>query len=889
MITEITKFTNGSKFYRADLHIHSFGPKTGSYDVTDENMTPENIVNTAIAENIQVISITDHNEILNVEAAQAHAEGLPIYIVPGIELSTTQGHLLVYFESYIKLKSFYGNLEISSDRKLCKHTISQCLNIADKYDGFGVLAHIDKDAGLEKEISGFPPFKELIFHESNLLGIEITNIENSIFYSDLDTVPERKTIINKRRQILKQEQNHDLAKILSSDAHKIDQFGRNASGNKKLTRLKLDSLNYHSLRIAFIDSSARMRIEDLIPNAFPHFVGIKFDGGLLDKQIINFSKNLTCLIGGRGTGKSTVLESIKATSGNKVKENFIDNEVWSDRISLVFEDETGRQIIFNKDKLCELVNQTDPGNGINIVDIESISQGETAETIRNVDKDPSILLKFIDDFIDFGTLKEEDEEVCQSLLDNQALIERLQIEVSNIPAYQKAKLNAEDQLKALKEKDATKIIEMEQSLVSERVLRNDLITNLNNLFRSIRDSLADKSIFDLVSNLDENKVAIGKIEFSEVKSIINNLSAEIDKLSNQFRDDSKRIIDEINKKLTEWKSKEAEIQSKIEEIRKDLEARGIKLDIAFIRKVTQDVSDFNSKLNDLNIKQKSLNQLKIDRIELVKKRLTIKERIFYHRYEFAKKLNENLKTTVVDYGITLKFSQGCFSPDLQNLIREAMNWRIFTKPELIVSNLSFSGLLNCLQKKDISKITSIKSLQGSSVFVDDEANQIIQELTKNVTLFNIERCPFEDFPEIIVTKQITESDGTSRYVPKNFSKLSLGQQQSIMLSILLFSNRNCPLVIDQPEDNLDNEFIYRTLVKNLRKIKEHRQVIIATHNPNIAVLGDAELIIPLKSTNDKSYILNRGSIDNSETKKMTCEILEGGEIAFIKRKDIYGF
>ena len=85
----------------------------------------------------------------------------------------------------------------------------------------------------------------------------------------------------------------------------------------------------------------------------------------------------------------------------------------------------------------------------------------------------------------------------------------------------------------------------------------------------------------------------------------------------------------------------------------------------------------------------------------------------------------------------------------------------------------------------------------------------------------------------------------------------LGQQQSILLSILLFSNRNCPLLIDQPEDNLDSEFIYKTLVKNLRRIKEHRQVIIVTHNANIAVLGDAELIVPLKSTSDKTHIVDQ--------------------------------
>ena len=104
----------------------------------------------------------------------------------------------------------------------------------------------------------------------------------------------------------------------------------------------------------------------------------------------------------------------------------------------------------------------------------------------------------------------------------------------------------------------------------------------------------------------------------------------------------------------------------------------------------------------------------------------------------------------------------------------------------------------------------------------------------------------------------------------------------------MLSDSNKPLIIDQPEDNLDSEFIYKTIVKNLRKIKEQRQVIIVTHNANIAVLGDAELIIPLKSTSIKTHVLNSGSIDRKETREICCEILEGGKRAFVQRKDIYG-
>jgi len=123
---------------------------------------------------------------------------------------------------------------------------------------------------------------------------------------------------------------------------------------------------------------------------------------------------------------------------------------------------------------------------------------------------------------------------------------------------------------------------------------------------------------------------------------------------------------------------------------------------------------------------------------------------------------------------------------------------------------------------------------------------------------------------------------------RSLAHLSLGQQQSILLAILLQSNSTNPLLIDQPEDNLDSEFIYKTIVDNLRKIKEKRQIIIVTHNPNIAVLGDAELIIPLKSTSVKTHITDRGSIDRTEIRGLCCDILEGGKQAFISRQKLYG-
>src|SRR5262245_38924858 len=93
---EIDSLSDGAHFLRADLHIHSFGPN-GSYDVKDSTMTPAAIVDLAINENLQVIAITDHNVIGNVRAALAHSERKDILVIPGVELSTPNGHLLLYF------------------------------------------------------------------------------------------------------------------------------------------------------------------------------------------------------------------------------------------------------------------------------------------------------------------------------------------------------------------------------------------------------------------------------------------------------------------------------------------------------------------------------------------------------------------------------------------------------------------------------------------------------------------------------------------------------------------------------------------------------------------------------------------------------------------------
>lgn len=124
-----------------------------------------------------------------------------------------------------------------------------------------------------------------------------------------------------------------------------------------------------------------------------------------------------------------------------------------------------------------------------------------------------------------------------------------------------------------------------------------------------------------------------------------------------------------------------------------------------------------------------------------------------------------------------------------------------------------------------------------------------------------------------------------RYRPLN--ELSVGQKCTAILSLILLE-RKVPLIIDQPEDDLDNRFIFDDIVRTLRREKERRQFIVATHNANIPVSGDAELIVVMEADEQSGWIPCFGSIDDSHIRGPVESILEGGREAFRIRKEKYG-
>ncbi len=145
-------------------------------------------------------------------------------------------------------------------------------------------------------------------------------------------------------------------------------------------------------------------------------------------------------------------------------------------------------------------------------------------------------------------------------------------------------------------------------------------------------------------------------------------------------------------------------------------------------------------------------------------------------------------------------------------------------------------------------------------------------------LYDLETYRVPDLP--IIKLRVGEQD-------RPLADLSVGQKCTAILSLILVE-RKTPLVIDQPEDDLDNRFVFDEIVQTLRREKERRQFIIATHNANIPVSGDAELIVVLDADEAHGWVACLGSIDDPALREPVENILEGGREAFRIRKEKYG-
>jgi energy-coupling factor transporter ATP-binding protein EcfA2/histidinol phosphatase-like PHP family hydrolase len=880
----------GAQFVRADLHIHSFG---GSHDVRDQTMTPQNIVSTAVAEGLSIIAITDHNEITNVEAALKCASGTALTVIPGMELSTPQGHLLLYTPTLASLQKLHGQLNIvdrGTQTSRCQNAMMECLELVGKLKGFGILAHVDIQSGFEIENPGAKPHKADILTHPALLGIELKLGTSPISYSDVDPDAKRAQMGQERIKRLGLGSKQFLARILNSDAHSLSALGRNASNDKKVTRLKMEKPSFSGLRIALEDADARVRIEDQVPDAIPRILGATFEGGFLNGQVIQFGHNLNCLIGGRGTGKSTAFVAVRCLSGEPDETGLVDSEVWPDLLTLCWEDQSGQQHTLSRMKDGELINEDDEDFGPTAFEIDCFGQGEAAKIALEAKSNPLALLEYLDKFVELSDAVEEEDRLRETLLALQTEIEKAEQKVLLVPQYERSLATTRQQLAALQKPEVKELIELQRALATEREIRREVTDQLAAAKDSVDGTTGREAIEAILELADPRNLSVGANEFRAIVTGATALNKAMDRVEAQAKADLQAFEAIVAAQLTAWKHKDTEAQKKIDAKRRELEALKVSFDMSYIAKLAKDEASHQQSVTNLRSWIPHLDAKRKERANTLKERWRARTKVFGLRDAFARKASATLKEALTDLKVSLKYSENAYSPEATNQIVQAMGWRTNQQPRAawLVEHLTIPRLLEALQKANTQPITDIKTVEGVQIFDQAEARTILERLGEPSVRFALERARLYDLPRLSVTREVTSPTGQKRFVVRDFSKLSLGQQQSVLLALILSSDSTRPLIIDQPEDNLDGEFIYSTLVPVLRRAKERRQVIIVTHNPNVAVLGDAEQIIVMKAMNDQGTIVSRGSIDHVATRDHACAILEGAREAFLRRAKMYG-
>ncbi|WP_029272943.1 TrlF family AAA-like ATPase [Flavobacterium sp. KJJ] len=196
--------------------------------------------------------------------------------------------------------------------------------------------------------------------------------------------------------------------------------------------------------------------------------------------------------------------------------------------------------------------------------------------------------------------------------------------------------------------------------------------------------------------------------------------------------------------------------------------------------------------------------------------------------------------------------------------------------------------------KELINSIDINDEESFKEFLEDIQSKFEDNGDKNQPPFNqlkLNKEPLE-FYDFIFGLDFLKEKYELKLDNKSIEQLSPGERgAALIVFYLLLDSNDIPLIIDQPEDNLDNHSVYKILVPFIKDAKKRRQIIIVTHNPNLAIVSDAELVIHVNidKENKNTFSFNSGAIENKKINNSIVDILEGTEPAFIKRKDKYGF
>ena len=890
----------GANWARVDLHLHSPGVETfvlpsgcNVEDDEDKKKIVSEYVNKLKEAEIKVGAITDYNGIREewFTPIQTEAKKQGITILPGVELSITGGkyglHLLLVLEESLDVDGFNRFLhsidknpqeDLVNGRKNreidSKYELETLIKeIKSKYNSIVIFPHPEDDKGLFKTFSP----KEAAKHISSIRPDAIE------YFSD-----EWESKLVSTNEI-KKEDLEKIAVIEGSDPKSIEEIGTKKRNEKqRATYVKLSEFSLDALKLALHDSKVRINLYDKPKMYHTRIKKVNINGTTFLKNVeIDFSPELNTLIGGRGVGKSAIIESIRYCldlpiySEETEKSAFVNGVIGSGgEVSVEIDKYYGDKKSFFKIKRIhgkepEIYDENNERMRFRspreIFEKERSPMVIGQKELYFISQNENFLLQLVDQLIGekIKNKQNEFENLINTLKENGRKIIDLEKNLAKKDEYEQELKSAESKIKEYEKlgvadrlKKYTQIIEDDEKVRHSTEKIVNIIERIKNTFTETKSELSG-----IVTSLRRGK--------SEKKNILEGLATESENMKEII--ERLQIVEELNrayerfKEITNnWNAEKQKAEKEIEEIKRKLGEQ--KLQPERLEDLTKRKAQLEGLLKDFKKYEDNLNSVRRERENIKQQMKIVRHELFKIREkeidDINKKLNGKVKIKVIYEGDKKNFKKY-----LTNLLQGSGIHKDAIDSITNAQKITLDGIL-ISEFITLGKDTIIEKFN----LTEKMADKLIEYFKDKNKLFVLETLFPDDLIEI-------ELNVDGKYISLN--NLSPGQKATALL-LIMFITEDRILILDQPEEDLDNRFIYEDVVNILRDLKGKKQIITATHNANIPVLGDSELIVVLDKQDGHCKIVDKGSIDKQSIKEQVKRIMEGGQEAFLRRAEKYG-
>jgi len=919
----------GSKWYKCDLHLHT----TQSKCFQDQAVTSEEWVKRAIAQGLHCIAVTDHNSGENINNIKIAAQETDLVIFPGVEITcdTSKIHLLILFDttkSSVDIGDFLILCGIAREKfgekdAFTSQSIFEVIEIANSKGALIIPAHIDDLNGLGSVSS---QNLEKLFQLECINAVQV--VHNEFLNSQAIDVPTLRTTINEYynnsnppigdetitvwNKVVKSALKSHLSLLTFSDnpnGPKDSKHGLAGIG-VQYTWIKMDQKpTLEGLRQAFLLPDFRIR-NSFVCTQNPYAPPVLWIKSVTATNTsitgaeplkIDFSPQLTTIIGGRGSGKSSLIRFIRGvfnrTAEIKELDDILkDHEDFYKRLDSVTKkgvltENSIIEVEFVRNNLLYKIKSTDIRDSqsqtieihkldattnswlpiedegfIDFFEYEHYSQKQIYEMAQET----NALRKRIDKaIVGINSLEAQRDGIRLEYLEKSAIIRTSQQQIIGKGKVQTEIKDLDSSIKLLQNSGITELIHSKEQYETQHRTLSDFSIQLK-----AREALFDSIIHDItLDDIDYLEFAPDNLsELSQLSretvSILLNIKAELEKLKTitaKAREAFEKSI--IN---SSWNKAYKNNSEEFNRHKLQLEEQGIE-DFSNFESLSKRKSDKERELTDLELVEQQLSSLIAERNLLQTKHLDACKEITRKRSEF---ISDVLK----DEKVKILFKPFRNKTDFVNKFRSIIQRETRYENDIdVLSRIVLEGNV----EQNIKKFREIIIKIRNNETVTEVSGRFIN-MIQRLSDAQIDEIEFL-LPEDEIDVQYKQS-GSTGFRP--LSTASAGQKTTSILTFIL-SYGESPLILDQPEDDLDNKLVYELIVDRLKKAKEHRQIIVVTHNANIPVNGDSEYIVSMNSESNKLQTLHSGTVEQPHIKKEICDVMEGTEYAFQMRARRY--